>query len=118
MASRKIEQTMRIFAVIEAIWRSASAGPPVWSIESRSGRSARTKTYAMIAMTITFTIDLATLNSLIEEASRALAEVTKCAIVSTNETSKFSVITKVELIPTGKRMYVLLLITSSGDIKN
>lgn len=57
-------------------------------------------------------------DELIEEASRALAEVTKCAIVSTNETSKFSVITKVELIPTGKRMYVLLLITSSGDIKN
>lgn len=55
---------------------------------------------------------------IIEEASRALAELTKCAIVTTNETSKFSVITKVEVIPTGKRMYVLLLITSSGNIKN
>lgn len=57
-------------------------------------------------------------DEIIEEASRALAKITKCAIVTTNETSKFSVITKVEVIPTGKRMYVLLLITSSGNIKN
>lgn len=54
----------------------------------------------------------------IESASRALAEVTKCAILSTNTTNRFSVITKVEVIPTGKRMYILLLITSSGNIKN
>lgn len=57
-------------------------------------------------------------DELIEEAGRALAEVTKCAIITANETSKFSVITKVEVIPTGKRMYVLLLITSGGNIKN
>lgn len=55
---------------------------------------------------------------IIENASRALAEFTKCAIVSTSESSKFSVITKVEVIPTGRRMYVLLMITSSGNIKN
>lgn len=63
-------------------------------------------------------IDAASADEIIEEASRALATVTKCAIVTTNETSKFSVITKVDVIPTGKRLYVLLLITSSGDIKN
>ena len=63
-------------------------------------------------------VDGASDEEIIEEASRALAELTKCAIVTTNETSKFSVITKVEVIPTGKRMYVLLLITSSGNIKN
>lgn len=63
-------------------------------------------------------IDGATDEEIIESASRALAEITKCAIVTTNETSRFSVITKVEVIPTGKRMYVLLLITSSGSIKN
>ncbi|MCL2086893.1 MAG: heat-inducible transcriptional repressor HrcA [Oscillospiraceae bacterium] len=56
--------------------------------------------------------------SVIESASKALSELTKCAIVSTNLANKFSIITKVEVIPTGKRMYVLLLITSSGDIKN
>ncbi|MBD5115241.1 MAG: heat-inducible transcription repressor HrcA [Ruminococcaceae bacterium] len=55
---------------------------------------------------------------LIEAAGRALSEVTKCAIVTANETGKFSVITKVEVIPTGRRMYVLLLVTSGGSIKN
>jgi len=55
---------------------------------------------------------------LIESASHALAELTKCAIVSTDMTARFSVITKVELIPTGRRVYVLLLITSEGNIKN
>lgn len=63
-------------------------------------------------------IDSGTDEEIIENASRALAEVTKCAIVSTNETTKFSVITKVDVIPTGRRMYVLLLITSGGTIKN
>lgn len=55
---------------------------------------------------------------IIEEAGRALSEITKCAIVTANETGKFSVITKVEVIPTGRRMYVLLLVTSGGSIKN
>jgi len=55
---------------------------------------------------------------IIESASHALAELTKCAVVSTSNVNRFSVITKVEVIPTGKRMYVLLLITSGGDIKN
>ncbi len=55
---------------------------------------------------------------IVESASAALAQLTKCATVVASETPKFSVISKVEVIPTGKRMYVLLLITSSGDIKN
>jgi len=55
---------------------------------------------------------------LIESASHALAELTNCAVVSANMTARFSVITKVELIPTGRRVYVLLLITSEGNIKN
>ncbi len=63
-------------------------------------------------------IDADTDDELIEQAGRALAELTKCAIVTANETSRFSVITKVEVIPTGRRMYVLLLITSGGSIKN
>lgn len=63
-------------------------------------------------------IDADTDDALIEQAGRALAELTKCAIVTANETSRFSVITKVEVIPTGRRMYVLLLITSGGSIKN
>ncbi|MCM1298067.1 MAG: heat-inducible transcriptional repressor HrcA [Firmicutes bacterium] len=63
-------------------------------------------------------IDYDSDDKLIAEAGRALAQVTKCAIVTANETGRFSVITKVEVIPTGRRMYVLLLITSGGSIKN
>jgi len=55
---------------------------------------------------------------IIENAARALADFTKCAIVSANDTDKFSVITKVEVIPTGRRMYVLLMMTSGGGVKN
>lgn len=56
--------------------------------------------------------------AIIESASTALAEITQCAAISTNHVSKFSVITKVDVIPTGKRMYVLLMIASNGAIKN
>ncbi len=55
---------------------------------------------------------------IIQSASTALAEITKCATFSTNHVSQFSVITKVDVVPTGRRMYVLLLITSNGAIKN
>lgn len=55
---------------------------------------------------------------IVQSASLALAELTKCASVVSNCKPTFSVITKVEVIPTGKRLYVLLLITSSGNIKN
>jgi heat-inducible transcriptional repressor len=39
-------------------------------------------------------------------------------VVVANSAPKFSVISKVEVIPTGKRLYVILLITSNGTIKN
>ncbi len=55
---------------------------------------------------------------IVETASLALAELTKCATVAANSTPKFSVISKVEVVPTGKRVYVILMITSSGNIKN
>lgn len=55
---------------------------------------------------------------LVNSASMALAELTKCATVVANATPKFSLISKVEVIPTGKRMYVILMITSNGTIKN
>lgn len=63
-------------------------------------------------------VDVPTADALIESASKALAELTHCATVVKNVAPKFSVITKVELIPTGRRMYVLLMVTSSGNIKN
>ncbi|MBR4199734.1 MAG: heat-inducible transcription repressor HrcA [Oscillospiraceae bacterium] len=55
---------------------------------------------------------------LIQSATTALAEITKCAAVAVNAMPQFSVISKVEVIPTGKRLYVILLITSEGSIKN
>ena len=56
--------------------------------------------------------------TLIQSATTALAEITKCAAVAVNAMPQFSVISKVEVIPTGRRLYVILLITSAGSIKN
>jgi heat-inducible transcriptional repressor len=47
-----------------------------------------------------------------------LAELTRCAVIRRDLIPRFSVITKVEVIPTGKRMYVVLLISSNGAVKN
>ena len=55
---------------------------------------------------------------IIQSASTALAEITQCAAVVSNFAPKYSVISKVEVIPTGKRIYVVLLITSDGTVKN
>jgi heat-inducible transcriptional repressor len=59
-----------------------------------------------------------TAESLLENASHALAELTRCAVIRRDLVPKFSVITKVEVVPTGKRMYVILLISSNGAVKN
>ncbi len=55
---------------------------------------------------------------LVNSASLALTQLTQCASVVASSTPKFSLISKVEVIPTGKRMYVILMITSNGKIKN
>ena len=55
---------------------------------------------------------------IVKSASNALAELTKYATFVSTESPKFSVISKVEVIPTGKRLYVLLMIASNGVIKN
>ncbi len=62
--------------------------------------------------------DNVTEESIIQTATQALAELTQCAAVVANTAPKFSVISKVDVIPTGKRLYVILLITSNGIIKN
>lgn len=55
---------------------------------------------------------------LMDSATAVLAEITKCAAVASNTSPRFSIISKLQVIPTGKRMYVLLMITSNGAIKN
>lgn len=57
-------------------------------------------------------------DELVQSVSMALAELTQCATVVANSSPKFSLISKVEVIPTGKRMYVILMITSNGKIRN
>ena len=57
-------------------------------------------------------------DAIVKSASNALAQLTRCATVVSGENPKFSIISKVEVIPTGKRLYVLLMVTSSGKIKN
>ena len=64
------------------------------------------------------TAEYASADEMFENASYALAELTKCATVVASSAPKFSLISKVEVIPTGKRMYVILMITSNGSIKN
>ena len=53
---------------------------------------------------------------ILQSATTALSQITKCATVVSNLAPKYSVITKVDVVPTGKRMYVVLLITSDGKI--
>ena len=64
-----------------------------------------------------FPDDVTSEEDLVNAATMALAELTNCAAVVSNQAPRFSVISKVEVIPTGKRLYVLLMVTSSGTIK-
>ena len=55
---------------------------------------------------------------LISNATDLLAQITDCAIVSTTNRMDFSVITRIEVIPAGRRLYALLMITSGGAVEN
>lgn len=56
--------------------------------------------------------------TLISNATNLLAELTDCAVVSFSGEMNFSIITRVEVIPAGRRLYALLMITSSGAVEN
>lgn len=62
--------------------------------------------------------DAITAESVIETATEALAQLTGCATFNTKNMPQISVITRVEVIPAGRRLYALLILTSSGAIKN
>lgn len=55
---------------------------------------------------------------LIEHASKGLADLTGCASVSTTPTPQFAHIRRIEAVFAGRKTVVLILITSSGIIKN
>lgn len=56
--------------------------------------------------------------SVVDNALEALVEITGYAAVNASKLPSFSVITKVEVVPAGRKLYALLLITSSGEVRN
>lgn len=59
-----------------------------------------------------------TVDSVVDNAVTVLSELTNLAVVSKSNLPVFSVITRVEVIPAGRRLYALLMITSAGSVKN
>ncbi len=55
---------------------------------------------------------------LLKEASLILADITDCAVVTTTPTSEGAHIRKVELVPVSKRTAIIVLLTSSGILKD
>ncbi len=55
---------------------------------------------------------------LLREASAILADITDCAVVTTTPTSAGAVIKKAELIPVSRRTAIVVLLTSSGILKD
>lgn len=59
-----------------------------------------------------------TSSAVLENAAEALATLTGCTAVTAARPTEFSVITHVEVVPAGHRIYALLMITSDGNVKN
>lgn len=62
--------------------------------------------------------DLSSVSAIVENAALALSEYTKLLVVSTTSVPKFFVISKVDVIRTGRRIYAVLIVASSGEVKN
>lgn len=61
---------------------------------------------------------VAAAGEVVEHAVHALSQITGCAAVNRSNVPNISVISRVEVIPAGRRIYALLVITSTGDVKN
>lgn len=59
-----------------------------------------------------------TAESIVENAVKILSDLTGYATISSTSFPSFSVISKVEVMETGRKLYALLVITSSGEVKN
>ncbi len=57
-------------------------------------------------------------SAILEEVGQVLADRTNCAAISTTPTSQGGVTARIELVVTGRKLYLLLFITSAGVIKN
>lgn len=62
--------------------------------------------------------DCCTADAVIENAVSVLSDLTGLTAVNTGTLPQISVITKIEVIPAGHRVYALLMITSLGSVKN
>jgi len=62
--------------------------------------------------------NIQTADAVVENAVNVLSDLTQLAVISKTNKPVFSVITRVEVIPAGRRLYALLIITSAGTIKN
>lgn len=56
--------------------------------------------------------------TLVTNAAELLVQVTGCAVACSSSRVDLSVITRLDVIPAGRRLYALLLITSSGAVEN
>ena len=56
--------------------------------------------------------------TILEDVGAALAQRTGCAAISTTPTSQGGVSSRIEIVPAGRRIYMLIFITSAGVIKS
>lgn len=59
-----------------------------------------------------------TVETVLDNAVDVLSDATQLAVINANNMLHFSTITRVEVIPAGRKLYALLMITSTGAIKN
>lgn len=62
--------------------------------------------------------DLTSVSSVVEHGALALSEFTELLVVSTTITPKFFVISKVDVVRAGRRIFAVLIVASSGEVKN
>lgn len=58
------------------------------------------------------------INAIVNNAVNVLSDLTGLAVVSTSNMPQFAVVSKVEVIPTGRKVYAVLVVTSTGEIIN
>lgn len=59
-----------------------------------------------------------TVETVLSNAVEMLSDLTQLTVVNKNNIFHYSMITRVEVIPAGRRLYALLMITSTGGVKN
>lgn len=62
--------------------------------------------------------DIQTADAILDNAINVMSDLTELTVASKSSIPVFSIITRVEVIPAGRRLYALLIITSAGTIKN